>query len=207
MTVVRLAVRRAGVERGDVVRLNGVAVAGPGTRHRTKRRGLWIETGAALVEFAFVMPILVALLFGLVDFGFAFNSYISERQGAGEGGRQAIVANFGSNSTCPLTGAGSASLETKRLMCLVKDRIGLDETKTRVGISFGSAGYTVGNPVLVCVEYPLSSVTQLFAPLLDGKVLKTKAEMRVEQVTSTSGAGAFAAAAETPQSGSWSWCA
>lgn len=163
-----------------------------------------------MVETAFVLPILVALLFGIVDFGFAFNSYISERQGTAQGGRQAIVANFGSSSTCPLTpltGAGSDSLETKELMCLVKDRVGLDETDTRVSISFGPGGYTVGHPVLVCVEYPLSSVTQLFAPLLDGKVLKTKAELRVEQVTTTSGAGAFKAAAETPQSGSWSWCA
>jgi Flp pilus assembly protein TadG len=179
----------------------------PRFRLRTKRWGSPSETGAALVEFSFVMPVLVGLLFGLVDFGFVFNSYISERQGTAAGGREAVVANFGSDSACTLTGAGSASLETRRLMCLVKDRVGLDETKTRVSISFGAGGYTVGNPVLVCVEYPISSVTQLFAPLLDGKVLKTKSEMRVEQVSTTSGSSAFAAAAETPPSGSWSWCA
>ncbi|MGH8972462.1 MAG: TadE/TadG family type IV pilus assembly protein [Acidimicrobiia bacterium] len=175
-----------------------------------KRRGPRAETGAAMVETAFMMPVLLALVFGIIDFGFAFNSYISERQGTAQGGRQAIVANFGSNSTCPLTGltgAGSNSLETKQLMCLVKDRVGLDEAKTRVGVSFGSGGYAVGQPVLVCVEYPLSSVTHFFGALLDGKVLKSKAELRIEQVTTTSGSAAFAAAAETPQSGSWSWCA
>ena len=174
------------------------------------RRRPPVETGAAMVELSFVLPILVALVFGIIDFGFAFNSYISERQGAAQGGRQAIVANFGSNSTCPLTGltgAGSNALETKQLMCLVKDRVGLDEAKTRVGVSFGTGGYAVGAPVLVCVEYPLSSVTNFYGALLDGKVLKSKTEMRIEQVTTSSGADAFAAAAETPQSGSWSWCA
>ena len=175
-----------------------------------ERRRPPVETGAAMVEMAFVLPILAVLVFGIIDFGFAFNSYISERQGAAQGGRQAVVANFGSNSTCPLTGLtgpGSNALETKQLMCLVKDRVGLDEAHTRVGVSFGAGGYAVGAPVLVCVEYPLSSVTRFFATLLDGKVLKSKAEMRIEQVTTTSGAAAFAAAAETPQSGSWSWCA
>jgi hypothetical protein len=174
------------------------------SRRSRRARG---ERGASLVEFALIIPIVLGLVFGIVEFGMAFNNYISIRQGIREGARQAVVANFGTNSSCTTTG-GSPSTETKELMCLTKDRAGLGSTKDadlRVSVSFPN-GYTVGNSVIICSEYPANSVTKLFQPLLNGKVLKSKTEMRIEQTTQNTGAGAFAAAEETAQSGSWTWC-
>ena len=40
------------------------------------------DRGAALVEFAIVMPLLFLILFGIIEFGIAFNDYQSIRQGA-----------------------------------------------------------------------------------------------------------------------------
>jgi Flp pilus assembly protein TadG len=49
------------------------------------------EDGAALVEFALILPILVVLLFGMLEFGKAFNYWIDETHLANEGARWAVV--------------------------------------------------------------------------------------------------------------------
>jgi Flp pilus assembly protein TadG len=49
------------------------------------------EAGVAVVEFALVLPILIVLLFGLLDFGKAFNYWIDETHLANEGARWAVV--------------------------------------------------------------------------------------------------------------------
>jgi Flp pilus assembly protein TadG len=45
------------------------------------------EDGAAAVEMALVLPILLLLVFGIVEFGFIFNRYISVTHAAREGVR------------------------------------------------------------------------------------------------------------------------
>ena len=49
------------------------------------------ERGAALVEFALVVPILLVLLMAMLDFGKAFNYWIDETQLASSGARWAVV--------------------------------------------------------------------------------------------------------------------
>jgi Flp pilus assembly protein TadG len=45
------------------------------------------ETGAAAVEMALVLPLLLFVLFGIIDFGRAFNTQIQLSQAAREGAR------------------------------------------------------------------------------------------------------------------------
>jgi Flp pilus assembly protein TadG len=49
------------------------------------------EEGVALVEFALVLPVLALMLFGMLDFGKAFNYWIDETHLANEGARWAVV--------------------------------------------------------------------------------------------------------------------
>src|SRR5438445_10347825 len=49
------------------------------------------QRGTALVEFALVLPILLLILFGLLDFGKAFNYWNDETHLAAEGARWAVV--------------------------------------------------------------------------------------------------------------------
>ena len=49
------------------------------------------DDGAAAIEFALVVPVLVLLLFGLIEFGMAFLQVQSIRAGVREGGRAAAV--------------------------------------------------------------------------------------------------------------------
>jgi TadE-like protein len=55
------------------------------------RRGLREMRGQALVEFALVLPILLLLLLGLLDFGRAVAAYNAVSNGATSGARVAIV--------------------------------------------------------------------------------------------------------------------
>lgn len=61
------------------------------------------DGGAAAVEFALVLPILVALLFGIVEFGFAFNTQISMTQAAREGVR-VVALNLEDAGGNPISG-------------------------------------------------------------------------------------------------------
>lgn len=56
---------------------------------RLRRRG--DERGANLVEFALVAPLLFALLFGMVEFGWAFAQNLDVKHTAREAGRLAAV--------------------------------------------------------------------------------------------------------------------
>jgi len=49
------------------------------------------EKGASAVEFALILPILIILVFGIVQFGIAFNNYIALTHAAREGARLAAV--------------------------------------------------------------------------------------------------------------------
>src|SRR3954468_21572376 len=52
------------------------------------------ERGQATVEFALVLPILCVLLFGIVQFGLAFNRYLTLTDAVRAGARQAAVSRL-----------------------------------------------------------------------------------------------------------------
>jgi len=49
------------------------------------------DAGASALEFALVAPILLALLFGMIEFGFAFQAQLAVTHAAREGARMAAV--------------------------------------------------------------------------------------------------------------------
>ncbi|HET7516300.1 MAG TPA: TadE/TadG family type IV pilus assembly protein, partial [Actinomycetes bacterium] len=49
------------------------------------------EDGAAAVEFAFLLPLLVLLLFGFIQFGIALNTRIQATNAAREAARTAVI--------------------------------------------------------------------------------------------------------------------
>ena len=182
--------------------------------HATTRRGpgraRGRERGATLVEAALVLPVIITLLLGIVDFGWAFNDYISLRQGTREAARQAVVNTTPQPSSgtwnCPIVGNASVSgtssnpayVDLYDLMCYAKDRIGLTpQSSVRISLYWdqGSAGppvtppyssnTNVGSPdaVVVCTQYPLTSITGVFSPLLNGTVITSKTEIRIEQTS------------------------
>jgi Flp pilus assembly protein TadG len=68
------------------------------------------ESGVALVEFALVLPLLLLILIGMLDFGKIFNYWIDETHLANSGARWAVV-NYNPGDPTN-TGIGSPTLQT-----------------------------------------------------------------------------------------------
>jgi TadE-like protein len=166
-------------------------------------RGRGRQGGAALVETAICIPLLVLLLFGIIDFGAVFNDYLSVRQGTREGARTAAV------NTTPLAPNGGPWIEGTNcttqslvdslmnavtagdgydLVCFTKDRLGLDESKTRVSVWFNpqvNPTYAEGQGVVICTQYAASSISGVLNPFIQGHILSSRVEIRIEQPTNS----------------------
>ena len=59
-----------------------------------KTSGLRSESGAELVEFALVLPLLIFTIMGLVDFGFLFQRFEVINNAAREGARIAVLPGY-----------------------------------------------------------------------------------------------------------------
>ena len=136
------------------------------------------ETGAALVEFAMVVPLLVPLLVILMQFGVAFNYKNQLTQLAAEGARMAAVdRNPGDSTALTLQNYIRSQAVGQELKnggtTAVPDPI-------RVCITPGS---TAGDPVTVT-----ASVTFHWLPIVNSDVTQTtitgSATMRMEQLAS-----------------------
>jgi len=85
-------------DRSDKMRINDgwrrLTDRLPGIRKR--RKG---EDGQALVEFALVMPFLLFILYGIIQFGLLLNTYITVTDSARAGARQ-LALGQGNNDPC-----------------------------------------------------------------------------------------------------------
>ena len=145
------------------------------------------ERGAALVEFALVVPILLVLLMAMLDFGKAFNYWIDETHLANEAARWAVV-NTGPGQ-CP-DGTTATSLvsyiqcqaDTKELRSGGTNSVA---SPAKVCISFppvaGHSAPLVGDPVRVTV-----SVSYKWLPIIGQRIsrvattIKGESTMRLE---------------------------
>jgi hypothetical protein len=159
------------------------------------------DRGAAAVEFALVVPILLAVMFGIVDYGLWFGDSLNIRQGVDEAARRAVVNDFGS---CP------GASETEKTACVVKERIGAFGGTVYVKVSvIGPApsktagNWAKGGQLLVCAMVKEEGLTGLTPMPKDG-ILHDLVHKRVE-VTGGSSVPDFS---DTPPTGSdWAWCA
>lgn len=81
------------------------------------------EDGAAALEFAILLPILMLILFGIIEFGFLLNRYVSVTAAAREGAR---VMSLGYDATESETRAVATTPElTGDLSCEGSEGTGL----------------------------------------------------------------------------------
>jgi len=52
------------------------------------------ERGAEVIEFAIILPLLLLIIFGIVDFGFLFQRYVVMTNAAMEGARVRVLPNY-----------------------------------------------------------------------------------------------------------------
>jgi hypothetical protein len=125
------------------------------------------DKGAALIEFALVMPLLVLLVLGIVDAGWAFFQNLEVRHGARELARMAVV-NFDPG------GAGTQAENLIDEACL---RMTADD---KVWMALYRDGDDIGDTATAFVIRQHSSLTGIL-PFFDNLELNSTVEMRLEQ--------------------------
>jgi Flp pilus assembly protein TadG len=99
------------------------------------KRTIKNERGQTMTEFAFVLPILLVLLFGIMQFGIIFNNYVALTDAARAASRKGAVSRNASDprGDCEATGyAAGANLKNPgtdfKLTCNSTWAIGSDVT-------------------------------------------------------------------------------
>jgi Flp pilus assembly protein TadG len=127
-------------------------------RHRRSR-----EDGQALVEFALVLPLLALVLFGVIQFGIAFNNYVTLTDAVRTGARTASVSRF-------------ASTPGARAEDSVRDAaVDLDQDKLSVTVT---SSWARGDDVRVVATYPYA--IDLVGVVVASGSLKSETTERVE---------------------------
>src|SRR4051812_42363235 len=102
------------------------------------------EKGQSLVEFALILPLLLVLLFGIVDFGRALHAYLTIDHAGREAARAASI--------------GGKSNQDIRDIAKAK-AVGLGLTDGDVSISPGSR--SSGDDVTIIITYTFDFITPL----------------------------------------------
>jgi len=121
------------------------------------------ERGQAMTEFALVLPVLALMLFAVIQFGIAFNNYITVTDAARAGARKAAVSRGTANPARTTEAAVRASAA------------GLDQGRLDVEIK---SNFERGTDVTVSASYPYS-ISLLGLIVGSGRLTSTTTE-RVE---------------------------
>ena len=104
------------------------------------RRRMHDEQGQTMVEFALVAPLLLLILFAVLQFGVVYNDYVTLTDAARVGARKAAVSRHVANPEAEAEAAlrGSAP--------------GLDQAD--LAVSVAASGWEHGEEVTVAASYP-----------------------------------------------------
>jgi Flp pilus assembly protein TadG len=104
------------------------------------------ESGQGIVEFALVLPLLLMLVLGIIQFGITFNNYLTLTDATRVGARKAAVSRgLGDNGA-----AGQAAV--------IASAANLNLTPDRVSVTVTAPGNwaTPGSDISVTATYPYS---------------------------------------------------
>ena len=135
------------------------------------------EDGAAAVEFALLLPLLVLLLFGFIQFGTAFNTRIQATNAAREAARAAVVGIDNWDDV-----GGLEFWEG------VRQRAGVGEISNCI-LSTDPAVPVIGGTLTVTFDYPLDLVIPFMPSPPSWESGTARASMRIEQLSVPGGPG------------------
>lgn len=160
------------------------------------------DRGTAVVEFALVIPLLMALVLGIIDYGLWFNDSISVRQGTREAARKAAV-----QTAFPGCGAATGMAAVAcgaKSMSVTSGGTAYAKVFPAVASTGGStSAWTKGDLVVVCVAVKAKSFTG-FVPLPSSGVIQSKTVMSIENGTAPSPVSYTTDV--DPSGQGWSWC-
>ena len=128
-----------------------------------KRITLRNERGQTMVEFAIVLPVLLLIVFAIIQFGILFNNFVALTDAVRAGARTAAVSR---------TAADPVAATISRVQSATGD---LDQSKLGITVT---SGWNHGDDVTVSATYPYS--IDLFGLIVQAGNLKSSTTERVE---------------------------
>jgi Flp pilus assembly protein TadG len=125
------------------------------------------QQGQAVVEFAVILPVLLLVLFSILQFGIVFNNYIQVTAAAREGARKAAVSR----------GLGAAGAKSAAITAAKGAAPGLNQSKLTITFP-NNPSFTAGTDVVVKVTYPYS--INILGKVVGSGNLSSSTTMRVE---------------------------
>lgn len=129
------------------------------------RGGRQKEAGAALVEFALILPLLLVLLFGIIEAAWAFNQQLEVRHGAREGARL-VAVNAGDDDF---------------VAAEVCDRMHFSGDVAATTVNIGTTGSDIGDVATVTIVAPYNGLTGFFSGIFGSVQFTSIADIRLEQ--------------------------
>lgn len=128
-------------------------------------RNIKNRKGQSLVETALILPLLLLIVFAIIEFGRIFNAYLIITSASREGARIAAISNN--------------DVEVKNAITLAAST--LDATKLRITIQPSGTDRKQGNQVTVLIDYSVDIISPIVAELIpDPFIIKSTTVMRVE---------------------------
>jgi hypothetical protein len=148
-------------------------------RRQTRR-----ERGAELIEMALVLPLLLAVIAGIVDFAFLFQRFLVLNNAAREGARVAVLPGYLPAGT---GGTVDTSAVTSRVQAYVREGIGDESITPSTQVEFVDAPGITPTVRMVRVTSSISYEYLILGPLaaliggdFDSVDLTARATMRLE---------------------------
>jgi hypothetical protein len=166
----------------------------------SRRWKLADQRGVALVEFALVLPLILLLLFGMIDFGKAFNYWNDETHLSAEAARAAVV------NKCPDCGGAKINTWIKSLADSAELRNGstsvsppgLDvciwfpDNSHRDPVNPDVRDHAKGDPVEVVVSARYNWLGYLVGNgLTPSSVITSRSRMRIEKTYNADGTDSY----------------
>ena len=131
------------------------------TDQRDKRHKFGVSKGQSLTEFAMVLPLLLLLIFGVVDFGRLFFVEMTLQNAVRQAGRFAVTGNHLPDSTKP----GVNMSRVNSIKQVAQDAaIGLDVTSIQISSKTGGSGNAGGPGDTVTIS--ITSNLKLITPII-----------------------------------------
>lgn len=118
------------------------------------------ETGQSLVEFALVLPLLILLLFGVIDFGRVFHAYLTIDHAGREAARAVSIGKT-------VDAATSIAIDNGASIGLSGDNIHITSAES-------------GKNATIKITYPITFLTPVISGIVGEITLTDTTTMRVE---------------------------
>ena len=123
------------------------------------------KKGQSIIETALILPVIVLIITGIIDFSLIFNNYFILSNASREGARA----------------AATGSDDTEIYAAVKRSSLMLEESKLRVVVEPQEYLRKKGNEVSVIVEYDSNLITPIISAIAPNPVcLKVKTVMRME---------------------------